>query len=82
MAGPKHRSDRRRRQPPPDETGREAGWWKSITASGGVLRAQLTDGSWIEGTLDHHDDEIMALRPAAGEPIQVRKRDIRYIVET
>jgi len=82
---PRHDSDPKhgpaRRVPPPESTGLEARYLEQLGATGWPVRVRLRDGQQLEGTVVGFDREILTVGPAVGEPVTVRKSEVRCIEE-
>jgi hypothetical protein len=70
-----------RRVPPPETTGMEARYLLAQGRSGRPVRLRLRDGNAIEGIVREFDREILTVEPDVGDPVTIRKSEIRYLEE-
>jgi len=84
---PRPRRDRRagggygRRTPPPERTGLESAYLDTVAEADRTLTVLLRSGETLSGSVEQFDHEVIAIRPADGPTVVVRKSDVRYLYE-
>jgi host factor-I protein len=72
---------RRMKSPPPDDTGREAGYLKTLGEKQTHVTVRLTGGEAFRGWIEYYDQNMIRLTRDNAPNVFIYKHDILYIAE-
>ena len=67
------------RRLPPDLTGAEGREWIRLKETGEKVTLVLSDGERITGKIRYMDLSVVSVAPEDGEPMLIRKADVKWI---